>query len=102
MRIKKIFLNIISFGSPKSRIFIFSSIFSFLILLPTKFLEKGPTICVFKLVLNKECPACGMTRAMSRLLHLDFIGAWNFNKLVFIVFGLMIFLLIKDIIKIKK
>lgn len=31
------------------------------------------------------CPGCGMTRALFRLLFLDFAGAWYYHPLVFVI-----------------
>ena len=31
------------------------------------------------------CPGCGMTRALLRLLSLDFAGAWYYHPLVFVI-----------------
>lgn len=39
--------------------------------------------CVFLHFLGVPCPGCGMTRALRCLLRLDFIGAWNYNPLIF-------------------
>ncbi len=32
-----------------------------------------------------KCPACGATRGSMRLLTLDFVGAWNYNPMVFFI-----------------
>jgi hypothetical protein len=111
-KIKTFFIEILSFSTPKARVINLSSIFLLLTVIPTKYLIYSPVKCAFKnfllplffhghcpisgLFANCNCPACGMTRGMSRLLHGDFSGAWNFNKLVFIVFTIMMFILIKD------
>ena len=113
-KIKTFFIDILSFSTPKARVINLSSIFLLLAIIPTKYLIYSPVKCIFKnfllpllfhghcptsgLFANCNCPACGMTRGMSRLLHGDINGAWNFNKLVFIVFAIMMFILIKDTI----
>jgi hypothetical protein len=43
------------------------------------------------LLAGVNCYGCGMTRASMRLIHLDFVGAWEFNKLSFIVFPALAF-----------
>jgi len=42
-------------------------------------------ICVFHALTGLECPGCGATRAMHRLLHGDLAGAFRFNQLIFAV-----------------
>jgi len=49
-----------------------------------------------------NCPACGMTRGLSRLLRGDIQGALAFNKMVIIVFIVMIVLIVINLIKIIK
>lgn len=56
-----------------------------LILLPVDFFDYGESICPSKRFLDIECLGCGMTRAVTHLINLDFKGAWAFNKLSFIV-----------------
>jgi hypothetical protein len=71
-----------------------------LIILPANFFDSGQSICLSVLILDRECFGCGMTRAVQHLIHLDFIGAYNFNKLSFLVFPTVVYLLIKEILKI--
>ncbi|NCS70598.1 MAG: hypothetical protein COY38_04480 [Candidatus Aenigmarchaeota archaeon CG_4_10_14_0_8_um_filter_37_24] len=117
-KVKKIIFDFLSFNTPKIRIFNLSSILLFLAILPTDYLSYLPSGCIFKnfilpLIFNKNCldtgilagcscPACGMTRALSRLMHGDFKGAYNCNRFVFIVFSIMGFLLILDLIKLTR
>ncbi len=41
--------------------------------------------CPLRWTFGVECPACGMTRAAAALLRFDFIGAFRFNPLVYVV-----------------
>lgn len=68
-----------------------------LILLPVDFFDKGESICLSKVLLNMECYACGMTRAVMHLIHFDFEAAWQFNKLSFIVLPLLFPLWLKSV-----
>lgn len=117
-RIKKIILDIISFNTPEARFFNLDSILILLRIIPTSSLESSPIKCVFKTYLlplifkgscpttgifvGCNCPACGMTRGMSRLLRGDFLGAYEYNKLVFLVFLVMILLLVYNGYKVFK
>lgn len=83
-----------------SYLFILISFPLVLIILPTNFFDSGQSICLSVLILDRECFGCGMTRAVQHLIHLDFIGAYNFNKLSFLVFPTVVYLLIKEICKI--
>lgn len=56
-----------------------------LLFLPATAFDNGPPLCLFTIAAGVECPGCGLTRAMMRLIHLDFEGAWALNKLIFIV-----------------
>ena len=47
-------------------------------------------LCIYKLILGKECWNCGMPRAFLALLHLDFNTALNYNNKVVIVFPMAI------------
>jgi hypothetical protein len=59
-------------------------------------------MCLSKIMLDKECLGCGLTRATQHFIHFDFISAYNFNKLVFLVVPLLIYFWIKEIIKMYK
>ncbi len=60
-----------------------------LLILPIDFFDTGATICVSKLFTQKECYACGLTRGIMHLIHLDFETAYAYNMLSFIVFPLL-------------
>jgi hypothetical protein len=120
-KLKKLFsffLDLLSFNTPKAIVFNISFIFLTLFLLPTSDLKYLPTKCVFKHIIlpilykgncpsyglfsECNCPFCGLTRAMSRLLKFDIKGALEFNILVIPLFIAMISVLILNIIKLVK
>lgn len=47
-------------------------------------------LCIYKLILGKECWNCGMTRAFLAMLHFDFNTALSYNNKVVIVFPMTI------------
>ena len=47
-------------------------------------------LCIYKLILGKECWNCGMTRAFLAMLHLDFNTALSYYNKVVIVFPMAI------------
>ncbi len=121
MFFKKIFiffLDCISFNTPQAIIFNILIIFLMLAIIPTNYLIYSPVKCIFKNVIfpiifsescpvaglfaNCECPACGLTRALSSLLHGDISSALNYNVLVIPLFLVMLFVLILNIIKLIK
>jgi hypothetical protein len=61
-----------------------------LLILPAGFFDNGETICLSKLILGTECYACGITRGIMHLIHLDFEEAFAYNMLSFIVLPLLI------------
>jgi len=69
-----------------------------LIVVPTAYVENGPSICIFKNIFNFDCPGCGMMRAISCVFHLQFIKAFNYNKMIIIIFPLLTYIYIKYII----
>jgi len=68
-----------------------------LLLLPSYFFDNGDSVCMSVIIFDKECYGCGMTRAIQHLIHLDFFIAYDYNKLSFIVFPILIRSLIKEI-----
>ena len=68
-----------------------------LLLLPSTFFDNGDSVCMSVVFFDRECYACGMTRAIQHLIHLDFFIAYDYNKLSFIVLPILIRSLIKEI-----
>ena len=61
-------------------------------LLPASFFDTGQSLCLSQLLLHKECPGCGITRAVQHSIHFDFETAWNFNKLVVLVVPVLFYI----------
>jgi hypothetical protein len=68
-----------------------------LLVLPSTFFDTGPPMCLSVLLFNKNCYGCGMTRGVMHLIHFEFAEAWEFNKLSFIVFPLLVGMLLWEI-----
>jgi hypothetical protein len=73
-----------------------------LLVLDANFFDKGQSICLSVLLLDKSCFGCGMTRAVQHLIHFDFNKAYYFNKLSFIVLPLLIFVWYKEVLNVYK
>lgn len=113
---KKIILNLLIFDSPQAITFNLTIILTFLTIIPTKILENGKySICIFKnhllpllfqnncptagIFANCECPACGLTRAISHLLHGNIHSAIAHNKLAIPILIIILIVLIINLIK---
>ena len=70
-------------------------LFLVLIILPADFFDSGQSVCLSVLLLDIECYGCGITRAVLSSLHLNFETAFAYNKMVVIVFPLLIYIWIK-------
>jgi len=70
-----------------------------LLLLPASYFDEGQSMCISVLIFDKQCYACGMTRAVQHLIHFDFDAAAHYNKLAFIVVPLGVYMDANDIYK---
>lgn len=69
-----------------------------LLILPKEFFDQGQSVCLSVVLFDKKCYGCGMTRAIQHLIHFDFKGAAFYNKLSFIVFPLLVYMLVKELL----
>jgi hypothetical protein len=60
-----------------------------LLILPANFFDNGESICLSQLLFKAECYACGMTRGVMHLIHLDFEKAYEYHMLSFTVLPLL-------------
>jgi ubiquitin-protein ligase len=89
-----------SYGLPLSvKLGLYTAGIFLLIIIPTSFFDSGPSICLFKNIFHVNCPGCGMTRAISSIFHGRWLMAFQYNKLVVVVFPLLVFISLKTIIK---
>ena len=69
------------------------------LLLPSDFFDNGNSICMSVVFFDRECYACGMTRAIQHLIHLDFAIAFKYNRISFLVLPFLIFVYLRDVKK---
>jgi len=67
-----------------------------LAMVPTAWLERLPSVCLYWNLFGVHCPGCGMTRAFSALLHGEWGQALLYNKLVVVAFPAIIGVLVHD------
>ncbi|MEN0045943.1 MAG: DUF2752 domain-containing protein [Bacteroidota bacterium] len=80
-------------------------ILSVLLFLPADFFDEGQSMCLSVQLFGKECYACGMTRSIMHLIHLDFSEALFYNPLGLIVapaIGFFLFLRLRKKWKLAK
>lgn len=84
------------------RIFLFLALVSLPVALavaPVSFFAAGHSLCLVKNLFHLPCPGCGMTRALSCVLHGRFLEAYYFNPLVIMLFPLLSFIWIKTVVR---
>ncbi|MDR1725377.1 MAG: DUF2752 domain-containing protein [Bacteroidales bacterium] len=67
----------------------------FLWLIPVEWLNEQHSLCLFRNIFGIKCFGCGITRAVLSVLHFDFKTAFDYNKLIVIVFPLLLFVWIR-------
>jgi hypothetical protein len=51
--------------------------------------ERGPSFCIWRAILHRQCPGCGLTRGICFLVHGRVVEAIRFNPLSAMALGLM-------------
>jgi len=70
-------------------------------MIPKDYLGDTYPICLFRVLLDKNCLGCGTTRAVWSVLHFRFADAFDYNKLIIITFPLIVGCTIKWILNEK-
>lgn len=71
--------------------------------IPLDWLKDQHSICLYKNITGNECIGCGMTRAILSVIHFQFENAFYFNKLIIVVFPLLVYIWSKNVlIRFKK
>jgi len=65
---------------------------------PLDWLKGQHTICLYKNITGNDCYGCGITRALFSVIHLKFADALKFNKLILIVFPILVYIWVKKIV----
>jgi len=68
-----------------------------LLVLPGSYFDTGKPMCISVLLFNKQCYGCGMTRGIQHLIHFEFEQAYAYNKLSFVVFPLLVYMILWEI-----
>jgi hypothetical protein len=66
---------------------------------PLDWIKDQHSICLYKNITGNECLGCGMTRAVLSVIHFQFENAYNYNKLVIVVFPLLVYIWSKSVLK---
>jgi hypothetical protein len=70
-----------------------------LLILPADFFDNRTSICLSKVLFHFECYACGLTRGIMHLIHLEFEEAFAYNMLSFLILPLMVIIWIQWFLK---
>jgi hypothetical protein len=74
-----------------------------LFILPADFFDHSTIeLCLSKILFDRSCIGCGITRAVMHFIHLEFDMAMQYNKLVVLVIPLILYLWGKELFKVKK
>ncbi len=66
-------------------------------LVPVSLLDSGPSLCVVQNLFGRECPGCGITRAMVSLFHGDVVAAFRYNRAIVLVFPILCYVFLQDL-----
>ena len=66
-------------------------------LVPVSLLDSGPSLCVVQNLFGRECPGCGITRAMVSLFHGDPVAAFRYNRAIVLVFPILCYVFLQDL-----
>jgi hypothetical protein len=88
-------LDFLSLKKPAYRLTFFGLITIAVALVPYSFLEKAHLSLYERAGI--PAPSIGLTRAYWKFIHGDFVGAWQRNKLIYLVLCIVVSLIARDI-----
>jgi len=59
--------------------------------IPVDWLNSQHSVCLFKNIFGIECWGCGITRSVLSAIQCKFVAAFYYNKLIIIVFPLLVY-----------
>jgi Protein of unknown function (DUF2752) len=68
-----------------------------LLMLPSDYFDNGTSKCLSVMLFDAECYGCGTTRAVMHLLHGNFMEAFYYNMMSFVVLPLLVYLWVKGL-----
>jgi hypothetical protein len=68
-----------------------------LFFVPMAWLTGNHSLCLIKNIFGVECFGCGITRAIVSAVQLHFAEAYHYNKLIVVVFPLLMYIWIKTL-----
>ena len=71
----------------------------FFLLVPTSWFEGRRSFCLIRTVFGVRCPGCGMMRAISCVFNGHLRRAFDYNRLVVVVFPLLCYVWLKAVVK---
>ena len=74
---------------PTSKIIILLLVPIAIYAIPYELWFSGESICLIKILTGRECWGCGITRAIVSALHLDFVKAFEYHKMVVVVLPIL-------------
>ena len=69
----------------------------FLYAVPVDNIYNGESICIIKSLFGVECWGCGTTRAVFSVLYGKFSQAWEYNRMIVVIFPLLLWLWVSEI-----
>ena len=90
-------MDFLTLQKPEFRLGFFGLVTMVLLVTPYQFLEQHHLSLYERL--HIPSPSIGLTRAYWKLIHGDFSGAWQRNKLIYAVVCIVLGIVVKDILE---
>jgi predicted PurR-regulated permease PerM len=88
-------LSILTLSKPEYRLGFFAAATLVIFVVPYEFLDRAKLSLYERM--HIPSPSIGLTRAYWRVIHGDFRGAWERNKLIYLVLAVWVCIMIFDV-----